>query len=172
MLGFGAAGPYIAAQVDRPPKIRIPFWTIGITSARIGGVKGKQGLLFFILSAFVNSAYSVNADLVELRNQTKRIVESRHCYNCHSPEAHRPLASAMKIFNLGKEGWFSTLSDRQLKEFQRRMLTYLSPEELKEVGGNPNEKPLARNQEKIISKWVDAELADRHPSSLQQILSR
>ena len=135
-------------------------------------MKVKRGLLFFVLSAFASSAYPVSADLVELRHQTKRIVESRHCYNCHSPEAHNPLPGAMKIYNLGKEDWFSTMSDRQLKEFRRRMLTYLNPEELKEMGGNPKEKPMAKSQEKIISNWVDAELANRHPNSLQQILSQ
>lgn len=110
------------------------------------------------------------ANLIGLRDQTKGLLQSRHCYNCHSPQGRRPLAGAMKVYNLSKEDWFSTMSDRQLKEFQRRMLTHLNPDELNEMGGDPNETPLLPREARIVSDWVEAELASRHPNSLRQLL--
>ena len=127
-------------------------------------------LLIILLSAFACPAFAVNAELIELRTQAKHVVESRHCYNCHSPQGKRPLTEAMKVYDLSKEGWFSAMSDRQLKDFKRRILTYLTPDELKEMGGDPHEKPLAQSQEKIVTKWVDAEIVTRHPDSLEKIL--
>lgn len=129
------------------------------------------GLGVLLLAVFfASSAFGVSQELVEIRQQTKSLLSQRHCFNCHSPEGKRPLDRAMKVYNLGRENWFNSMSDRQLTEFQRRILDKMSPEELKEMGGSPKEPPLANQQKRLVRRFVELELENRRVNPLERTL--
>ncbi len=124
--------------------------------------------MVYILALIIvgRSAFAASPELVEVRNTTKQLLSERHCYNCHSPEGAKPLGRAMKVFNLSHSEWFASMTNRQLTEFQRRMLEQLSPEELKEVGGNPKEPRLTPLQENAIKHFVQLEKKERSGPAL------
>jgi hypothetical protein len=116
--------------------------------------------------------HGATPELVELREQTKAILNQRHCFNCHSPEGKRPLERAMKIYNLASNQWFNTMTDRQLLEFKGRILDKMSPEELKEMGGDPKEKPLDNKQIAIVSRFIQREISNRKENPLEKVLTQ
>lgn len=123
------------------------------------------------LLVFSSDSGALLIDLERSRAFVTKIVNSRHCHNCHSPKGVRPMESAMRIYDLSKFNWFAKMSDRQLKEFRRRIVMSLTPQELLEMGGKSDEKPLAPADEAEISKWLQAELRYRHPGSIEQLLA-
>ena len=129
--------------------------------------------IFFLFTIFtVANLKAATPELIELRNQTKTILTQRHCFNCHSPNGNHPLEKAMKVYNLERNQWFNTMTDRQLVEFKKRILDKMSPDELKEMGGDSNEKPLDSKLKIIVSRFVDLEISNRRENPLENILSQ
>ena len=96
----------------------------------------------------------------------------KHCFNCHSIEGKHPIERAMKVYNLDKENWFSSMSDRQLVDFRRRIFDKPTPAELKEMGGMANEQPLNQKQRVFVSRFVDLEIENRRTNPLEKVLGK
>lgn len=78
----------------------------------------------------------------------------------------------MKIYNLDKENWYSSMSERQLVDFRRRIFDKPTPAELKEMGGLPNEQPLDKKQKELVSRFIDLEIENRRTNPFEQVLGK
>jgi hypothetical protein len=121
---------------------------------------------------FISFCFAASPELQRLRLQTKDILLTKHCFNCHSPEGKRPLAKAMKIYDLSKDNWYTMMTDRQLNEFKRRILEKMSPEEIGAMGGDLKETPLSKRERQVIKRFVEMELANRKAKPLERALGQ
>lgn len=128
-----------------------------------------RGLAFLFFSLTLNAA---PPELIELRQQTKNLLMQKHCFNCHSIEGKRSIERAMKVYNLDKENWYSSMSERQLVDFRRRIFDKPTPAELKEMGGLPNEQPLDKKQKELVSRFIDLEIENRRTNPFEQVLGK
>ena len=64
------------------------------------------------------------------------------------------------------------MSNRQLLVFKRRIFDKLSPDELKEMKGDPNELSLNVKQRQLVSRFIDKELENRRDNPFERALKK
>ena len=122
-----------------------------------------------LLLAFPFTSHGATNELVELRERTRLIVNTVHCAHCHTPGLATTKQNALKVYDLSAPYWSSSMNDRQLRDFRRRLKDKLTPAELKVMGGDPKkEKPLSKDQVKIVDSFIEKELQHRRAEPLDR----
>src|SRR5690349_20614942 len=67
--------------------------------------------LIFFYSSF---AHAVPDNLKNIRKQTRALLEQKNCATCHVPNLPSSNSAALRVFNLNRVAWVSTITDKQL----------------------------------------------------------
>jgi hypothetical protein len=118
-------------------------------------------IAFAVTFAVGVNSFGAPEHLLDLRERTRLLVNTRHCANCHTPDLPTAKAGALHVYDLSQPYWSAAMNDRQVKDFKRRIENTLSPAEVKVMGGSPKEKPLSHSQRKLVDDFVKEELAYR-----------
>lgn len=127
-------------------------------------------IILAVLWWLSDSASGASQELEKLRHTTREILSARHCVSCHSSLGARPTVRAMKVYNLDSAAWFSSLSQRQFEELQRRLLAINTPAELMEMGWDKDEPPLSSSQKKLVSDFIKLEIENRTLNPFERVL--
>jgi mono/diheme cytochrome c family protein len=99
--------------------------------------------------------------LQRLREQVRTIALSRECVRCHTPNGSGATRKILSVYNLENKYWSATMRDEQLQAFLTRMTDKMSPIEKKELGIDPAQLPLTKQEVKTIKSFVKTELEFR-----------
>jgi len=95
-------------------------------------------------------------NIVSLRNEARRLLRKAVCANCHIPPGN---PAALKIYDLDKENWHESLSNRQLLQFKWRLP--VDYERFIEQKGDPKTQLLDSREIKFLKDYVDLEVNHR-----------
>ena len=115
-------------------------------------------IFIFTIIAWTFTAQATPDELIQLRKETQHIVQTVRCGSCHTPGLPTTNEKALKIYNLSSPFWSATMSDRQLRDFLRRV---------KDKPMEPDkEKDFSANELKTVETFVQNELLFRrdHPN--------
>jgi len=116
----------------------------------------------WILFALGNRAYAQPPlSTTDLPGEVKKIISNRSCAHCHTPGLPTTRKAALQIFDLSRDDSFSQMTSKQLKSFQNRLFTTLSPEEARELGGGVPDPVLTSAEKTTILNFVVGQSA-RH----------
>ena len=95
-----------------------------------------------------------------LREESRQIMRTRLCGVCHIPPGN---SKALKIFDLNKENWASTMSESQLLQIRWRIK--VKGAEVLEMHGDPKKHEFTAIEMDLLNAYVDAEIKERNPVS-------
>lgn len=118
-----------------------------------------------LLFGYVALAFPIaQAQSIEIqRAEVRQVLRVRLCGVCHIPPGNE---SALSVFDLDKEDWFATVSDRRLSQFKWRIK--VKGDEIKEQRGDPRKHTFTQAEIDLVTAYVDAELKHRNP--IQRLL--
>lgn len=109
----------------------------------------------------VSKVSDIPLDLMKIREQTRQVLRTSHCASCHTPGLSTTREEALHVYNLDHGYWSSTLSDSQLRDLQRRLKSPLTHPELKAMGGSGTERPLSKQQLRLVDDFFKREFENR-----------
>jgi len=116
--------------------------------------------LLILNLAFLSGVCGAVESLEMLRVESRQILRTRLCGNCHIPPGN---SRALKIYNLDRENWAFSMSERQLEQIPGR--ADLQDEEIVEMGGDPHRHKFTKRELEILNRYVRAEIKDRNPAA-------
>jgi len=96
----------------------------------------------------------------ELRQQVREMLLARPCRECHLGYLKTAKPGALRVFDLAKEDWPSTMADRQLHSMRGRLSSGMSPTAEK-GSGEAKEFDAGAGDLDTVDRFIQAELAAR-----------
>jgi hypothetical protein len=121
---------------------------------------------YFLLGTFIVPSLALSSASPEkLPSEKARRVLQHHCGSCHDPAQGSVNTKALRVYDLSRVNWASTLNNKQLKQLPQRLLNrgLLTPEE-REAMSAPGTKSLApptSDEIRFVESYIEQEVKTR-----------